>query len=321
MGNIKQLFIFVLILLTQPEVRAITSSSKRNLRNQGVAINQQESSSADSSTKSKVAIPKLKIDSSLTDSVIRVQCFPYMAYSLRHPFLDEDNFEQFAPPEGSIRVPPPRSNLLIFIVVLNIMFLVAIIKISSEREIYSMINQVLATGNKTFSYVSLQKTAASGVNLQLLSLSVLMLALGYFLYGDTSFMATDMLPLIKIVALVTLFFVIYMIKMGIHHFMQYLLQVDRLAIIMINNTIVVNFLMLLLAFPLFLINYLNYGLISVEQLNTTLLIMFAISLIYRILRQMQGLLPVFHYPVLYLLLYICTFEILPWCLVYSYFNH
>ncbi len=280
----------------------------------------QEHPSKRPDSSAKIAIKNIKFDSSITDSVLKVLCNPFMAASYRNPFVDEDNFEQFEPPEGSIRRPPPRNNLLIFIVVINIMFVVAIIKIWSEREIFSMVNQVMATGNKTFSYVSQQKSAASGVNLQLLFLSVLILSLGYFLYGDTSFMATDLVPVIKIVALVTLFFVIYLVKMLVHHLMQYLLQVDRLAIIMINNTIVVNFLMLLLAFPLFLINYLNFGLISVEQLNITLLILFVISLIYRILRQTQGLLPVFHYPALYLLLYICTLEVIPWLLVYFYFN-
>ncbi|MDZ4758182.1 MAG: DUF4271 domain-containing protein [Bacteroidota bacterium] len=280
-----------------------------------------EHSSHNTDSIAKVSTKGIKIDSATTDSVLRVLCNPYMALSYRTPFVDEDNFEQFAPPEGSIRRPPPRNNLLIFIVVINIMFVVAIIKISSEREIFSMVNQVMAAGNKTFSYVSQQKTAASGVNLQLLFLSVLILSLGYFLYGDTSFMAMDLIPVIKIVALITLFFVIYLVKMMIHHFMQYLLQVDRLAIIMINNTIVVNFLMLLLAFPLFLINYLNFGLISAEQLNITLLILFVISLIYRILRQSQGLMPVFHYPAMYLLLYICTLEVLPWLLVFFYFNN
>ncbi len=287
-----------------------------------ILVAQEPSSHSPDSAIKLSSIKSIKIDSSTTDSVLRVVCNPFMAFSYRNPFkVVEDNFEQLEPPEGSIRRPPPRNNLLIFIVVINIMFVVAIIKIWSEREIFSMVNQVMASGNKTFSYVSQQKTAASGVNLQLLFLSVLIVSLGYFLYGDTSFMSTDVVPVIKIVALVTLFFVIYLLKMLVHHFMQYMLQVDRLAVIMINNTIVVNFLMLLLAFPLFLINYLNFGLISVEQLNITLLILFVISLIYRVLRQIQGLLPVFHYPAMYLLLYICSLEVLPWLLVYFYFNN
>ncbi len=329
MGNIYKLLftlIFFILAYTLPAQSPLQLMQGQNRQNRHAArvrheqTEEQPSKRPDSSN--HIAIKAIKIDSSTTDSVLMVLCNPFMALSNRNPFrLDEDNFEQFEPPEGYIRRPPPRNNLLIFIVVINIMFVVAIIKIWSEREIFSMVNQVMASGNKTFSYVSQQKTAASGVNLQLLFLSVLILSLGYFLYGDTSFMSIDLVPVIKIVALITLFFFIYLVKMLVHHFMQYLLQVDRLAIIMINNTIVVNFLMLLLAFPLFLINYLNFGLISVQQLNIILLILFAISLIYRILRQTQGLLPVFHYPALYLLLYICSLEVLPWLLVYFYFSN
>ncbi|MBI3235752.1 MAG: hypothetical protein HYZ42_17235, partial [Bacteroidetes bacterium] len=78
---------------------------------------------------------------------------------------------------------PQNNNLLIFIVLLNVIYLIAIIKLSNERNLFSFVNSLYSSVSAV-KYYNDSKTVFNRVNLQLLFVQLLMIALGIALYQN-----------------------------------------------------------------------------------------------------------------------------------------
>jgi hypothetical protein len=254
-------------------------------------------------------------DSLQSDSLIKIQVLPYQGFIDRLPFTDIDDFDPYKPEAYLIKKVPQTNNLLIFIVVLNIAFLIAIVKISSERNLISFVNSMFSNTN-AFKNFSGQKSVFTPINVQLLLIFILMLSLGIFLYEGI----VDQMPWQPVLSFAIIFFaltVMFTLKIFIHFLFEQLLQMEKVTIIISNHTIGINFLFTMIMFPIYLINYLNNSFLNINELMIVGFILFVITLFYRTLREVVLLKLVFPYPTIYLILYLCATEIFPWLIFFK----
>lgn len=240
---------------------------------------------------------------------------PYTWWTIRKPFQAVDIFDPYTPPDYAIIRRPPNNNLLIFIVLLNVMFIIAIIKISNERNLLTFVSS-LYSSISAVKYYGERQTIFNRVNVQLLLVQLLLLSLGLTLYDDLpGFLPEDALR--RFLALFGFFLASMLLKILVNWSIEKIFEVDRLSVIIANHTIGVNFVATLVLLPVFLIIYLNAGAETARALPVIAATVLLLAVIIRILRSYIVLNLSFPYPKVYLLLYFCTTEILPWFIIFK----
>lgn len=240
---------------------------------------------------------------------------PYKWWTIRKPFQAIDAFDPFTPPDYAIIKRPPNNNLLIFIVLLNVMFIIAIIKISNERNLLTFVSS-LYSSISALKYYGERQTIFNRVNIQLLLVHLLLLSMGLTLYEDLpGFLPDDALR--RFLVLFGFFLAMMLAKILVNWSIEKVFEVDRLSVIVANHTIGVNFVATLVLLPVFLIIYLNASTETARALPVIAASVLMLAVIVRILRSYIVLNLSFQYPKIYLLLYFCTSEILPWFIIFK----
>lgn len=127
-------------------------------------------------------------------------------------------------------------------------------------------------------------------------------------------------PLQLFLVIVLVLFVSYILKFALHAFFGQLLQMKNLGIGFVSNTISVNNFIALVIFPLliFLI-YNSHPLVKII-LSQTIIATFFLSIIYRVVRITLLSDSFFNFPRIYLFIYLCALEVLPWFVIIKYLN-
>jgi hypothetical protein len=120
--------------------------------------------------------------------------------------------------------------------------------------------------------------------------------------------------------IILILFLIYMLKFALHLFLGYLLQMRNLGIGLVSNTISVNNFIALIILPLFIfLIYNDHPQIKII-LSETIIATFFLSVAYRVVRITLLSDSFFSFPRIYLFIYLCALEILPWFVIIKYLN-
>lgn len=249
-----------------------------------------------------------------SDSATQKYFSPYRpAESAVHESTNAD----WAPPIGAIDVRESNNHLLVFIVFLNLAFLVSIIRLANGRNLRIFLRS-LYDNPLAFRILSEQKTLFTPVNMQLLLIATGMLALGVFVNIEVS--GNDFLsahPSVLFLCIFSALISIYLLKFLLHYLMELVFEVKRGGLIISNHTIGSLFLFAVVFFPIYLIHYLNGGWLSSRDLGLVMGALLVLCLVYRILRTAYLINLYFPYPRVYLFLYLCGFEIVPWLILFK----
>jgi hypothetical protein len=113
---------------------------------------------------------------------------------------------------------------------------------------------------------------------------------------------------------------IYLIKFLMHIILGWLLRMKKLGIGFISNTISINNFLALVIFPLIIFTVYNHNAVWSSVVAQTVVAVFLISIIYRVIRITLLSNRFFSFPKIYLFIYLCALEIMPWLVIVKFLN-
>lgn len=121
------------------------------------------------------------------------------------------------------------------------------------------------------------------------------------------------------IILLVLFF-IYIGKFMLHAFFGLLFKMQNLATGFVSNTISVNNFVALIIFPVAIFSVYANSVLWAQVLAQTIIAIFFISIVYRLVRIVLLSNSFFSFPTFYLFLYLCALEVAPWFIIVKYLN-
>ena len=115
-------------------------------------------------------------------------------------------------------------------------------------------------------------------------------------------------------------FLIYLCKFLLHAFFGMLFKMQNLATGFVSNTISVNNFVALIIFPVALFSVYASSALWAQVLAQTIIAIFFVSIIYRLVRIVLLSNSFFSFPTFYLFLYLCALEVAPWFIIVKYLN-
>lgn len=115
-------------------------------------------------------------------------------------------------------------------------------------------------------------------------------------------------------------FLIYIGKFLLHAFFGMLFKMQNLATGFVSNTISVNNFVALIIFPVALFSVYANSALWAQVLAQTIIAIFFVSIIYRLVRMVLLSNSFFSFPTFYLFLYLCALEVAPWFIIVKYLN-
>ena len=114
---------------------------------------------------------------------------------------------------------------------------------------------------------------------------------------------------------------IYFLKFLMHTLLGVLLKMKKLGIGFVSNTISVNNFLALVIFPLIISTVYYQHAIWSSVIAQTVVAVFFISVIYRVVRITLLSNRFFSFPRIYLFIYLCALEIVPWFVIVKFLNN
>lgn len=114
---------------------------------------------------------------------------------------------------------------------------------------------------------------------------------------------------------------IYFLKFLLHTLLGVLLKMKKLGIGFVSNTISVNNFLSLVIFPLIIFTVYYHHAIWSSVIAQTVVAVFFISVIYRVIRITLLSNRFFSFPRIYLFIYLCALEIVPWFVIVKFLNN
>jgi hypothetical protein len=113
---------------------------------------------------------------------------------------------------------------------------------------------------------------------------------------------------------------VYISKFLLHSFLGALLSIKKLGVGFISNTISVSNFLALVIFPFIIFYAYNTNQLWSVIMMQTIIALFLISIVYRILRILVLSHSFFTFPIMYLFIYLCALEILPIVVIVKFIN-
>jgi hypothetical protein len=114
--------------------------------------------------------------------------------------------------------------------------------------------------------------------------------------------------------------VIYLVKFLLHTVLGGLLKMKKLGIGFVSNTISINNFLALVIFPLIIFTVYYHNTLWSSVVAQTVVAVFFISVVYRVVRITLLSSRFFSFPKIYLFIYLCALEIMPWLVIVKYLN-
>jgi hypothetical protein len=113
---------------------------------------------------------------------------------------------------------------------------------------------------------------------------------------------------------------IYLAKFLLHTILGMLLKMKKLGVGFVSNTISVNNFLSLVIFPLIIFTVYYHNMMWSSIVAQTVVAVFFISVIYRVVRITLLSNRFFSFPRIYLFIYLCALEVVPWFVIVKYLN-
>lgn len=243
------------------------------------------------------------------DSIINQHLMVWKDLPVDSSFLKGYRGNEFLPMEGNPK--NTNQNLWVLISFFTILSFVALLRMFDSKWFFIILKSL----NIRNDFEEVMRDRPEGFNLYNIFLIIiysLTLSLGY-VWG---LLKIDSLPFkldtglnyILIFLVIALFGVlrILIISLG-----GKLFETEKLASAHIYNISFLSFMESLVLLPLFIIWILNPGVFSMSQILTVSVVLIGIMVLYRGFKVLVTSYSEFGYPLIYLILYLCTLEILP----------
>jgi hypothetical protein len=253
------------------------------------------------------------LDSLLNDSFINANFRRYA--SINNHISVGDNYSQREVPSiKEVKYRKERSPKWLFCTLLFILAYIGWVRTFNQKNFKASLNSVFST-KITAKLWEERGVIFNYITMQLFSIFLLISALFVYVVldaQDRTFLDNSLLMYLAIVGLI---FCIYGLKFIAHYFWGWLLQLNKFGISMVSNTITTNNFVALIILPVFVARiYINSPLME-EILTKTIIATFMLSVVYRVARLIILSGTYFRYPLIYIILYLCVFEISPWIII------
>jgi hypothetical protein len=253
------------------------------------------------------------LDSLKNDSFINANFRKYAA--INNQIVLGDNYAQRdVPSVKEVRNRPKSDPKWIFWVIVSILSYIAGVRTFNQKNFKASLNSVFSM---KFSFRLLEEKGVifNYITLQLFTIFVLIAALfthQMLIKTGHPFLDGDVWMYMAITGSILL---VYALKFLLHAIWGWLLQLNKLAINMISNTVTTSNFIALVIFPVLIIMiYIDNPLLE-NIFIRTIAATFLLSVMYRVIRAviLQG--SYFRYPIVYLIIYLCILEISPWLII------
>lgn len=122
-------------------------------------------------------------------------------------------------------------------------------------------------------------------------------------------------------AVLAILLILYLSKFLLHAVLGSLLGMQNLAIGSVSNTISVNNFVALVIFPFAVLGIYATNNMLAGVLAQTIIAIFMLSILYRVVRILLLSNSFFSFPTFYLFLYLCALEIAPWFIIVKFLNN
>jgi hypothetical protein len=265
-----------------------------------------------------VRMPGL-LDTFTNDTVLTSIFKPYV--NIRSPFFERSfsRERRLVPTVKEIHERPQRRQEWRFWVISFILVYIAFVRISHENGFKAFIISVfnLRMSEKIWED---QRSYLGFIYLQLFAIYIFIAALFISYLMELRSITFFNNPFYQFMAIVGGLIVVYFLKFILHGFLGGLLKMKTLGVGFVTNTVAVNNFIALVIFPfiIFLL-YNNYELLRIILVQT-IIATFFISIMYRVVRIALLSNSFFSFPIIYLFIYLCALEILPWFVIVKFLN-
>lgn len=257
------------------------------------------------------------LDSLADDTILASIFMPYAV--IRNPYYEERVIRTNLPTVKEIKIRPEHESSWQFWIILLILLYIAFVRISNPNNFKVFILSVfnLKLSRKIWED---QRSFFSFVFFQLFAIYLLIASL--FILNFPKFNILEHLKndVFKFIYIFVAIVIVYAGKFFIHILLGYLLKMNNLAIGFISNTVSVNNFVALVIFPFSVLSfYINQPILAIV-LSQTIIAIFFISVLYRVVRMILLSNSFFSFPTFYLFLYLCALEIAPWFIIVKFLN-
>ncbi len=126
---------------------------------------------------------------------------------------------------------------------------------------------------------------------------------------------------VQFVCVFAVLMAIYLFKFLLHTLLGLLLKMKKLGIGFVSNTISINNFLSLVIFPLIIFTVYYHNALWSSVLAQTVVAVFFISIIYRVIRITLLSNRFFSFPRIYLFIYLCALEVMPWLVIVNYLKN
>lgn len=258
------------------------------------------------------------LDTLRNDTILTTIFKPYV--EIQYTYVEKRNIRKNLPTVKEIEQRMVRDNQWKFWVIVIILLYIAFVRISNANNFRAFILSVFNLGLSRKIWED-QRSFFGFVILQLFAIYLFIAALiitNYMEFKHMSFFSHYVWQYLMV--LLTLVG-IYGIKFIIHALLGVLLKMPNLAVGFISNTISVNNFIALVIFPFVVFStYANSSILALVLAQTVVAI-FVLSILYRIIRSILLSNSFFSFPTFYLFLYLCALEIAPWFIIGKFLNN
>jgi len=256
------------------------------------------------------------VDSIFNDSIIKLQ--PMLDRALSMELTDP--MGQYKPSRSQIKEINNPSRTWIFVISCIIMLLIIVFRLLNKRRfseyIFSVFNPRLNSKiirDQGISLVSLF------IQLTFIHIFIAALTLWIFmLHFKTGLKETDS-GLYTYLLIVAALIFIYLLKYMLQFIISDMFLIDEVALFHINSVITVNTATSLMLFPVLLVYIYYPSALVKEYIILIISSLIFISIAARMVKIFFQSLESFRYPLVYLFIYICGFEVAPWLFIIKFF--
>lgn len=302
----------LVILLVTILSRMSPLFAQSNATDYAEVINADSSISADSSALMQTKHYSI-LDTLRNDSFINANFRKYAAIT-NQIVVNESYSQRDVPSVKEIKYRTSNDPEWIFWVIISILSYIAGVRTFNQKNFKASLNSVFSM---KFSFRLLEEKGVifNYITLQLFTIFVLIAALfthQMLIKTGHPFLDGDVWMYLSITAFIL---GIYVLKFLLHIVWGWLLQLNKLGITLISNTVTTSNFIALVIFPvLIILIYIDNPLLETIFIRT-IAATFLLSVLYRVVRAiiLQG--SYFRYPIVYLILYLCILEISPWLII------
>ena len=265
----------------------------------------------------KTVVKGTLIDTVSSDSILLSIFHPYVR--ITQPYVKISSRRTGITGVKEIQNRPKRRDQWRFWIICLILLYIAFVRITHPNDFNAFIQSVfnVRLSDKIWEE---QRTVFNFITLHMFAIYLLIAAIFINSYFEQNRINLTDNYFMQYLLVVGIFGVAYTSKFLLHGLLGALLSIKKLGVGFISNTISVSNFLALVIFPFIIFYAYNTNQLWSVIIMQTIITLFFISIIYRVLRILVLSHSFFTFPIIYLFIYLCALEILPVVVIVKFIN-